>query len=91
MKKQPVRCESLDEVMSALGGLECMAQVVGCTRSAVCNWRGNAKGKRKGRGKIPSEHYAVISVALYDRGFYAPWRLFRFSGIAANGKTRGAA
>ena len=88
MKAKPIRCESLDEVMFVIGGLDRMAKLVDCSKSAVCNWRGTAKGKRKGRGKFPAEHYAVIAMALHERGFYAPWRLFRFSGIAADGGTR---
>ena len=70
-----IRCRNFDDVVYALGGVGGVAKVVGCSSSAVCNWKSST-------GRFPPDHYAVISMALYERGFFAPWALFRFTGIA---------
>ena len=70
----PIRCRNFDDVIHALGGVSAVARIVGCGPSAVCNWR-------TGSGRFPPDHYAVISIALYGKGFFAPWHLFRFTGI----------
>lgn len=73
-RQSPIQCRDFDDVIYALGGVAGVARVVGCSSSAVCNWRASS-------GRFPPEHYALISMALYGQGFFAPWRLFRFTGI----------
>ena len=69
-----MRCRSFDEVMLALGGSRAVARITGTSKTAVSNWRVRNR-------LFPSKYYAVIAMALYDRGFYAPWGLFHFTGI----------
>jgi hypothetical protein len=71
--REPIWCRSFEDVVLALGGNEGVAEIIGCSPNAVCNW--------KATGQFPPKHYAVIAMALYDQGFYAPWNLFHFSGI----------
>jgi hypothetical protein len=77
----PIQCRDFDDVIHALGGVSAVARIVGCGPSAVCNWRTGSGRFRTGSGRFPPDHYAVISMALYERGFFAPWALFRFTGI----------
>jgi hypothetical protein len=70
-----IRCRTLDDIVFALGGQQAVAELVGSGPSAVCNWRAT-------NGRIPAQHYALVALALHDKGFYAPWSLFSFKGIA---------
>jgi hypothetical protein len=68
-----MKCRKFDDVVWALDGNAGIAKILGISPSAVSIWRAS--------GRFPSKHYALLAMALYSRGYHAPWSLFHFKGI----------
>lgn len=50
---------SVDDIVTALGGVKSVSELTGVGSTAVSNW--------KARGRIPAEHYFIIIAALRER------------------------
>lgn len=69
----PLHCRNLADVIFVLGGLQATADLLGCSKQSVRNW--------KAKGRFRAAHYVLIEKALSEKGFRAPLRLFNFIGL----------
>lgn len=67
--------ETVDDVITELGGTAAVAALCGTGSPAVSNWRS--------AGKIPSNKFLIFEAALRDRGRVVPLSLFSFDSAEA--------